>query len=64
MTRQAVTWQMLRGPKHRLRTKGTDLRMAAWLLGSMLHLNSEQLSHIGTSVFSEQPGIVPGLSLN
>ncbi len=23
MTQQAVTWQMPRGPKHRLRTKGT-----------------------------------------
>ena len=29
MTRQAVTWVMLRGPKHRLRTKGSDSRIAA-----------------------------------
>jgi len=38
MTWQAVTWQMLKGPKRHLRTKGTDLHMAAWLLGSMLNL--------------------------
>ncbi len=52
MIQQAVTWQMLRGPKRHLRIKGTDLCIAAWLVGSMLNLNSKQLPHVGTSVFS------------
>ena len=36
MMQQAVKWEMPRGLKHPLRTTGTELRMAAWLLASML----------------------------
>ncbi len=50
MTRQAVIWQMLRGPKHRLRTKGTDSHMAAWLLESTQNLAEAAVSHWHISV--------------
>lgn len=50
MTQQAVTWQMLRGPKHHLRTKGTVSRVAAWLLGSTLRLTQAAVSRRHISV--------------